>query len=92
MELNYKKCEFCKKESSCLCYKCMTYFCDSCFKLAHENEEFKSHKKEKIDLYISMDVKCPEHKLHPMDLFCITEKGNNKLYIIFRILLFFVLL
>ena len=76
MEKKIKKCEFCKKEGTCLCFKCMSYFCDACFKQAHEEEDYKSHKKDKIDLYAPIDIKCPLHKLHPMDLFCVNEKGE----------------
>ena len=84
MDLKIKRCEVCKTDATCLCFKCMTYFCDSCFKLAHNNEEYKSHKKEKIELFVPIDLKCPEHKLYPMDLFCTNDKGNIfLLFIIF---------
>ena len=84
MDQKIKRCEFCKTDATCLCFKCMTYFCDSCFKLAHNNEEYKSHKKEKIELFVPIDLKCPEHKLHPMVLFCTNDKGNIfLLFIIF---------
>ena len=76
MNKKIKKCEFCKKDATCLCFKCMTYFCDSCFKLGHEEDNFKNHKKDKMDLYAPIDIKCPQHNLHPMDLFCINEKGE----------------
>ena len=76
MDLKIKKCEFCKIYATCLCFKCMSYFCDSCFKLGHNIEEYKLHKKEKIDLFVPIDLKCPEHMLHPMILFCVNEKGN----------------
>ena len=75
MEQNFKKCEFCKNDATCLCFKCMTYFCDSCFKLGHNKEEYKAHKKEKINYFV--ELKCRTHKLHPMDLFCVNEKGNK---------------
>ena len=81
MEAKLKKCEVCKTEAMCLCFECMSYFCDSCFKFSHKNEENKSHKKENIDYFVPIDLKCPEHKLHPMDLFCVQDKGNY-LYII----------
>ena len=71
-----KKCEACLIEATCLCYKCLNYFCDSCFNLFHKSEERKTHRKEKIDLYIPMDMKCPEHNSSPMNLFCVDEKGN----------------
>jgi len=76
MEAKLKKCEICKKDGTCLCFQCMTYFCDSCFKLAHSNEDYKLHKKEQIDYFAPIDIKCPEHKLYPMGLFCINEKGK----------------
>ena len=53
----------------------MNYYCDSCFKIAHSKEETQSHKKEKIDYYVPIDLKCPEHNLIPMNLFCVDEKG-----------------
>ena len=89
MDSKLKKCEFCKIDATCLCFQCMSYFCDSCFKTCHNNDEFKSHKKEKIDYYVPIDLKCPEHKLHPMVLFCTNEKGNllNYLYFFYRIML-----
>ncbi len=63
----------------------MSYFCDKCYILAHNNEEFKSHKKDKIDFNVPIDLKCQEHKLYPLGLFCTTDKGNiyNYLYFIF---------
>ena len=76
MEIKQKNCEVCKIEAKCVCFQCMSYFCDSCYKLSHNNEEFKLHKKEKIDYMVAIDIKCPEHKLHPMVLFCTNEKGN----------------
>ena len=76
MDIKLKKCEVCKIDATCLCFPCKTYFCDSCFKLGHNTEEFKSHKKDKIDYYVPIDLKCTEHKLYPMELFCINEKGN----------------
>ena len=48
-KLAIKKCDYCKGDASSLCFKCMYYFCDSCFKLAHSKEETKFHKKEKVD-------------------------------------------
>lgn len=76
MDIKLKKCEICLVDATCLCFECMTYYCDSCHKLHHNNEENKLHKKYKVDYYVPMDLKCKEHKLHPMDLFCINEKGK----------------
>ena len=77
MESKLKKCEICLIDSTCLCFKCMSYFCDNCFKLSHNNELKKDHKKDKIDYFSQIDVKCPEHKLYPMSLFCVNEKGKT---------------
>ena len=59
MEIKQKKCEFCLIDATCLCYKCMIYFCDSCFKLAHNNDIKNSHKKDKIDYFAPLDTKMP---------------------------------
>ena len=72
-----KKCDFCKGEANCLCFKCMLYFCNSCFQIAHKSEETKTHNKEKIDYFCPIDTKCPIHKIHPMVLFCLDENGNS---------------
>ena len=76
MDKKLKKCEFCKKDATCLCFQCFSYFCESCFKLGHSNEEFQTHKKDKYDYFVPIDLKCPEHKLYPMGLFCVNEKGK----------------
>ena len=76
MKSTIKKCDICKEDATTSCFKCMFYFCDSCFKIAHHKEENQSHKKEKIDYYVPVDLRCPEHNLNPMNLFCVDEKGN----------------
>ena len=40
---DFKKCDICKLESTCLCHKCMCYFCDSCFKFVHSKDANKNH-------------------------------------------------
>ena len=92
-----KKCDICQEDASSLCFQCMFYFCDSCFKLAHNKEKNKNHKKEKVDYYVPFDVRCPEHPLVPMNLFCVDDKGKliSFNYIIinsFRIMLLSMLL
>ena len=69
-----KKCEICGLNSTCLCFQRIEYSCDSCFKFIHDKELNSGHKKEKIDPYFPMDLKCPEHKKIPYNLFCIDEK------------------
>ena len=83
---NFKYCDICKSKATFLCLECLcdNYYCDSCYKLAHDNKENSSHKKEKIDYYVPIETKCPEHKNVPLNLFCLDEKGN-KIYIIYYI-------
>ena len=75
---NFKLCEICENEATGFCLKCFSYFCDKCFKYVHENNKTKNnHKKEKIDYFVPIDTKCPDHTQNPINLFCIDEKGNN---------------
>ena len=84
-----RKCEICEENATNLCFKCMSYFCDSCFKFIHEKKNKKDHQKELVDPFVQINMKCPDHPLNAITLFCINEKG--KLYIIlyfnFRIML-----
>jgi len=82
MEVNLKKCEVCLENATCLCFKCMSYYCDTCFKSSHNNEKRASHLKEKIDYFVPIDVKCPEYNLIPLNLFCLNEKGNSFIIIL----------
>ena len=79
-----KKCEICKSKGLNLCFQCNSYFCDPCFKFVHEKKANSNHKKEKIDLFFPIDVKCPNHLEYPLHLFCVDEKGKLK-YIIYKI-------
>ena len=71
-----KKCEVCEIDATCLCFECLNYFCESCFKLIHDKKKIK-HKKEKIDPFVPIDIKCSEHPRGIMDLFCLDDKGKN---------------
>ena len=72
-----KECEICESNANCLCFICNEYFCDSCFKMIHDKKKSKSnHKKEKIDIYIPIELKCQEHPDVHLNLFCIDEKGK----------------
>ena len=80
---NYQKiCELCKETATSICFDCLFYLCDSCFKFLHEKKANSEHKKEPIDPFISMKIKCPYHPNVPMNLFCLNEK-SNKYYLIF---------
>ena len=78
MENNQKEtklCEICGVQANNLCLKCISYFCESCYKFIHEKELNIQHKKEKIDYFAPIDVKCPNHPKYPMELFCLEEKS-----------------
>ena len=72
-----KKCEMCKKIANCICFKCQLYFCETCFKIVHDSQENKNHKKDIIDNFIPIDTKCSIHPTVPLNLFCVDEKGKN---------------
>ena len=53
MEINknskeFKVCDICKINATSLCFKCNSYFCDSCFKFVHDKKANLNHKKEDI--------------------------------------------
>ena len=83
---NFKYCELCQSPATSLCFQCshIYYFCDSCYKFVHEKKENSNHKKEKIDYYLPIDTRCPQHQNVPLNLFCIDEKGNILNYITFQ--------
>ena len=90
---NIKTCDICGKDATCLCYNCINYFCDSCYKMIHEKEYNFQHKKEVIDPFLPVELKCPLHTKNPLNLFCIEEKGKIRILIYFnyynyRIMLF----
>ena len=33
-----KHCEICEIEATCLCFDCINYYCDDCFKYVHEKK------------------------------------------------------
>ena len=78
-----KECEICGTNATCLCYICKSYFCESCYKLIHDKKINSNHKKENIDPFVPIDLKCPDHPEHPMYLFCVDEKGKLKTYLYF---------
>lgn len=71
-----KECDICGENATSLCFKCIHYFCDSCFKFIHDKKKNASHLKEPLDPYIPIDLKCPEHPINPITVFCLDEKGN----------------
>ena len=73
----FKDCDLCNRvNATCLCFKCYSYFCESCYKVIHDIKKDPQHKKENIDSFVPIDVKCPDHPDHPVYLFCAEEKGN----------------
>ena len=79
-----KECDICGLNATCLCFKCIQYFCESCFKLIHDKQKNSTHKKEPLDPYIPIELKCQDHPIIPITLFCLDEKG--------KIILFFILI
>ena len=74
---NSKQCEICKdEEATSLCLDCYNYFCEACFKFVHNRKKNSNHKKEKIDLFVPIDIMCPDNGRNSMNLFCIDEKGK----------------
>ena len=91
---NFKHCDICEIQATLLCLECVcNYYCDSCYKMIHVIKENSNHKKEKIDFFVPIDTRCPEHPNVALNLFCLDEKGNT-IYIIsiYSSLLFNVLL
>ena len=89
-----KYCEICESLATNLCFKCLAYYCDSCYILIHKKKENNDnlHKKDKINNIIPIEIKCTEHQKYPKELFCIDEKSNFILiYFEFRALLCFML-
>ena len=74
---NYKECEICEENATSLCFKCKMYLCDSCFKLIHDKKKNNQHIKEKIDYFVPIDIKCPDHPEDRIYLFCLDEKGKS---------------
>ena len=77
----FKECELCGSNASCLCFECICYFCERCYKVIHDIKNNPKHKKENIDLFVPIDVKCSIHPKDRMSLFCIDEKGNTNINI-----------
>ena len=69
-----KECDLCGTNATYLCFNFILYFCDSCYKFVHDKPKSINHKKESLDPYIPIDLKCPEHTIMPITLFCLTEK------------------
>ena len=73
---NNKQCDICGEIAKSLCFKCTMYLCDSCFKFIHDKTINRDHKKEIIDYFSPIELKCPDHPKDRINLFCIDEKGK----------------
>ena len=71
-----KECDICGEPATQLCFNCNMYLCDSCLKFIHDKKKNNQHKKEKIDYFTPIDLKCPKHPKDRLNLFCIDEKGK----------------
>ena len=77
MEKNFKKCDICENEASNLCFDCMMYFCETCYKLIHDKKKSDNHKKEKLDFFVPIELRCQDHPKNFINLFCMDDKGKN---------------
>ena len=73
---NNKQCEICGESATSLCLECIMYFCDECYKYVLNKKLNSQHKKEKIDFFVPIDTKCPEHPKVILNIFCVNEKGK----------------
>ena len=73
------ECYICGSNATSLCFKCLSYFCDSCYKFVHDKQKNSNHQKKLIDPYVPIDLKCPDHSDNPLSLFCLDEKGKYKI-------------
>ena len=75
----FQCCNICKSQATFLCSSCIDsvefYYCDSCYKFIHDKKENMNHKKEKIDYYLPIELRCSVHQNVPLNLFCLEEKG-----------------
>ena len=72
---NFIDCEFCEtKTATCLCFKCNNYFCDNCYDIIHNLKKDEQHKKELLDIFIPIELKCQKHPPNLNNLFCLDEK------------------
>ena len=73
-----KICDLCQNnKATSTCYDCTSNFCKSCFDLIHNTKINSEHKKEEIDPFVSINVKCPEHPKIINNLFCVEEKNKE---------------
>ena len=72
-----KGCELCQNYATNICFDCSFYLCDSCFEFLHKKKGNSEHKKEEIDPFISINLKCLKHPKIPLNLFCSKEKSNK---------------
>ena len=87
----FKYCNICQLNAKFLCFECDLYFCESCYDLIHSRQKDKSHKKENINQFIPIELKCSIHSKERLNLFCINDKGNYFINTLTRNLLFNVL-
>ena len=73
-EKSIKECNICGKNATSLCFKCLQYFCEDCYKYVHNKQINSNHKKEEIDIYVPIDLKCQDHPENSLNLFCLDEK------------------
>jgi len=48
----------------------------NCYKMIHDKKKSNNHKKENIDPFIPIELKCPIHPQDRMNLFSVNDKGR----------------
>ena len=74
-----KKCDICDEDATSLCFNCKQYFFESCYKFIHNKQKNSQHKKENIEPYVPIELKCQEHADILSNLFCLSGKGKHKI-------------
>jgi len=74
-----KEFELCNTYASCLCFECNNYYCNKCYEIIHSIKKSPIHKKEDIDAFVQIDLKCQKHPKDRINLFCVDEKDKSKI-------------
>jgi len=71
-----KECDLCEETATSLCFQCIQYFCEKCYKFIHDKKKNNQHQKENIDPFIPIELKCTEHPGNQLNLFCLNENSK----------------
>ena len=74
-----KECELCNTYASCLCFECKSYYCNKCYEIIHSIKKSPIHKKEDIDAFVQIDLKCQKIPKDESTFFVWMKKISQKL-------------